>query len=228
MDEKKDGKEYLLNNFERIEGSYKIPMMMTSAAVGAVAAGLLGAAGGIIGGIIGSVFLENVFCGADKDKEKSLEEKREEVAASSPAGKEKARNLTAGDIPEELFDDKTLARRKLFCQKLFQYRNEMGLTDVELYTKAHISKAVFSHIRGMMRDGTYRPSKVNVICLCIALNLTAGQAEEMLGLLEYSFSNADKLDRIVHWCLSNMEFYFTVDSLNEIFYDKLGETLLPV
>ena len=67
-----------------------------------------------------------------------------------------------------------------------------------------------------------------MICLCIALNLTAGQAEEMLGLLEYSFSNADKLDRIVHWCLSNTEFYFTVDSLNEIFYDKLGETLLPV
>ena len=68
MDEKKDGKEYLLNNFERIEGSYKIPIMMTSAAVGAVAAGLLGAAGGIIGGIIGSVSWKMSFAGLIRTK----------------------------------------------------------------------------------------------------------------------------------------------------------------
>lgn len=226
--EKKDGKEYLLNHFERIEESYKIPVIATSVAMGAVAAGILGPVGGLIGCILGSGVLGQTLSKDDKEQTICLETKHDELATSSAAGKGTARNLTAEDIPEDLFDDSTLVRRKLFCQKLFQYEEQIGLTDVQLYTRAHISKAVFSKIRGMMRDGTYRPSKVNVICLCIALNLEVKQAEEMLNLLEYSFSNADRLDRIVHWCLCNTEFYFTVDSLNEIFYDKLGETLLPV
>ena len=68
------------------------------------------------------------------------------------------------------------------------------MTDVECYKKANISKQTFSKIKG---DKTYHPSKETVLCLIIALGLPLMDADRLLNVAGYTFTDYDLTDVIV-------------------------------
>ena len=70
----------------------------------------------------------------------------------------------------------------------------------------------------------YVPGKITVLALCIALKLTLKQTQEMLWLVGYSLSNNIKTDKIIAWCLEHTEYDCTVENINDIIYDKIGES----
>ena len=81
-----------------------------------------------------------------------------------------------------------------FRDTLFKYIDDSGMTDVECYKKANISKQTFSKIKG---DKTYHPSKETVLCLVIALSLPLKDADRLLNVAGYTFTDYDLTDVIV-------------------------------
>ena len=81
-----------------------------------------------------------------------------------------------------------------FRDTLFKYIDDSGMTDVECYKKANISKQTFSKIKG---DKTYHPSKETVLCLIIALSLPLKDADRLLNVAGYTFTDYDLTDVIV-------------------------------
>lgn len=217
MTGKMNGMQYLIDNFDCILSTHHIPVATTVAAAGAaVAVASVGsvAAASVFG--LGAAMLGGIFSSGAGSVAKT----------ASEAARRNTREITADDIPDELLDDVEIKNKELFLDKMYEYEGRQGLSDVELYKSACLSRAVFSNIRSMTVKTKYRPGKVAVLCLCIALKLSAEEAGEMLELLGYSFSQTDRIDVIIHWVLSNTEFSYSVAVLNEIIYDKLGVTLV--
>lgn len=232
MTDKKDGVQYLIENFDSILSTHHISVATTFAVAGAtIAEASVGAAvstagvGTLVGTLgLGAAALGGIFVrSTDSITRNTYTEK---AKTTLDAKKRTTRKITAEDIPDELWDDVEIKNKKLFLDKMFDYADRQGLSEVELYKSACLSRAVFSNIRSMTVKKKYRPGKVAVLCLCIALKLSAEEAGEMLELLGYSFSQSDRIDVIIHWVLSNTEFSYSVDVLNEIIYDKLGVTLV--
>lgn len=131
------------------------------------------------------------------------------------------KKLTSNDIPDDVIG----INREKFYQMLCDYCDQLGYSETQLYDKACVSKAVYSNIRSMAAKGkTYVPSKVTVMCLCIALRLTVTQAEEMLNLVGYSFSSNLRIDKIISWCLEHREYEYDVRTINDVIYEKIGES----
>lgn len=132
---------------------------------------------------------------------------------------EKKKKITSSDIPDEL----TEINKEKFYRLICKYCDEKGYTETQLYDKACVSKAVYSNIRGMaIKGATYVPSKITVLCLCIALHLTPLQSQELLNLVGYSLSNNITIDKIVSWCLEQKKYEYDVRTLNDCIYEKIG------
>ena len=131
------------------------------------------------------------------------------------------KKLTSSDVP----DDVLSINREKFYQMLCNYCDKLGYSETQLYDNACVSKAVYSNIRSMSVKGkTYVPSKHTVMCLCIALHLSVSQAQEMLNLVGYSFSNNVVVDKIISWCLEHREYEYDVRTINDVIYEKIGES----
>ena len=136
-------------------------------------------------------------------------------------GTEIKKKLTSGDIPDNVLG----INREKFYQMLCKYCDQLGYSETQLYDNACVSKAVYSNIRSMSVKGkTYVPSKHTVMCLCIALHLSVSQAQEMLNLVGYSFSNNVVVDKIISWCLEHREYEYDVRTINDVIYEKIGES----
>ena len=100
---------------------------------------------------------------------------------------------------ESCFDDELddlLAKREPdFYDFILSYMDIKHIdTEPELYKKAEVDRKVFAKIRSM-RKTNHRPSKPTAIKLCLALELTSQQTQEMLSTLGYGMSNASKVDK---------------------------------
>ena len=85
-------------------------------------------------------------------------------------------------------------------------------TEPELYKKAEVDRKVFAKIRSM-RKTNHRPSKPTAIKLCLALELTSQQTQEMLSTLGYGMSNASKVDKIIMFFIEHNDFdIFKIDN----------------
>ena len=127
------------------------------------------------------------------------------------------------NLDEEL--EKELKKREPnFYDYLVAYMDEKHIeNDADLYRKAEVGRASFSKIRSMRETG-YRPSKPTVIKLCLALNLTAAQTQEMLHTTGYGMSNASVTDKIIMFFIEHNEFdIFTID---DKIYDKTRQQYL--
>lgn len=118
-------------------------------------------------------------------------------------------------IPDDLFKNEC----SIFYQKLCKYCDEMNISESELYNRAKVSRAVFSNIRSMSKK-PYFPSKLTIMCLCIALHLELKKTQELLAILGYSLSNNIIIDKVVAWCLEHHDLDFDVDSINDVIYEK--------
>ena len=97
-------------------------------------------------------------------------------------------------------------KEQTFQQKLFELIEKSGLTDVEVYKKANLTRKLFSSIR---RNVNSKPKKTTVIALAVALELNINELADLLSRAGYALSPSDKFDRIIA--------YFFTDKIYDIF-----------
>ena len=116
-------------------------------------------------------------------------------------------NIPSGDSDMYAELEKALAKREPnFYDYLIYYMDQKHIDkEADLYRKAEISRPVFSKIRSM-RETAHRPSKPTVIKLCLALQLTSNQTQEMLHTVGYGMSNASLIDKIIMFFIDHNEF----------------------
>ena len=99
-------------------------------------------------------------------------------------------------------------------QSLFDYIDEKGMSEVEVYKRADISKQVFSKIRS---NESYHPDKDTAICLCIGLRLNIDETIDLLSKAGYTLSSSIERDLIIRYFIENNEYNML--EINEILYD---------
>ena len=107
---------------------------------------------------------------------------------------------------------------KSFAEALTDYIDAKGLSDPEVYRRAHMDKRLFNKIK----NPEYHPSKKNALALAIALKLNIEEIKELIGRAGYSLTCSDKRDIIVAYCIKNGEY--DIFKINSILY-AFGEQL---
>ena len=96
-------------------------------------------------------------------------------------------------------------RENYFTERMFAFIDRAGQKDSEVYKKARIDRRLFSKIRS---NKTYIPAKRTVIALCLALELSREDADNLLSSAGYSLSRADDFDLVIAFCMEKKIFNF--------------------
>lgn len=133
-------------------------------------------------------------------RQKKLKNRVEE--ASAPEEMEMLCALaTAPAATAELnLDDWLKKQDDTFAVTLLKLIDKKGMTDVECYKKAQVTKNTFWKINN---NPTYRPSKQTVIAFAIALELTLEETEQFLKTVGFSLSHSNTFDMIIEYYISN-------------------------
>lgn len=99
-----------------------------------------------------------------------------------------------------------------FVVTLLKLIDKKGITDVECYKKANVSKQTWYKI---MNNKNYNPSKNTVISFAIALELSLDETKHLLSTVGFTLSKSIKFDVIIE--------YFIVNKIYDIF--TINETL---
>lgn len=104
-------------------------------------------------------------------------------------------------------------RDESFSEYLLGIIDAAGMTDVECYTKAQITRQLFNRIKNT-KD--YRPAKNTVIALAFALELPEENFRGLLNKAGYSLSHASRFDLIVEYCVTHG--IYKIDDVNELLF----------
>ena len=100
-----------------------------------------------------------------------------------------------------------------FQKLLFNYIDNKGLKDSDVYNKVNIDRRLFSKIR----NDNYHPGKDTIIKLGIALNLDINELEGLLSSASYSLPKNNERDLIIRFSFINK--IYNIDTINDFLYD---------
>ena len=109
-----------------------------------------------------------------------------------------------------------------FSVTLLKLIDLKGLTDVECYKKANVSKQTWYKI---MNEKDYKPSKNTVISFAIALELSLEETKHLLSTVGFTLSKSNKFDIIIEYFLLNEEY--DIFTINETLF-KFDQVCLGV
>lgn len=109
-----------------------------------------------------------------------------------------------------------------FSVSLLKLIDLKGITDVECYKKANVSKQTWYKI---MNEKHYKPSKNTVISFAIALELSLEETKRLLSTVGFTLSKSSKFDVIIEYFLLNEEY--NIFTINETLF-KFDQTCLGV
>lgn len=99
-----------------------------------------------------------------------------------------------------------------FAVTLFKLIDAKGISDVECYKRANVSKQTWYKI---LNEKEYRPSKNTIIAFAIALELSLEETKHLLSTVGFTFSRSSKFDVIIE--------YFILNGIYDVFI--INETL---
>ena len=112
---------------------------------------------------------------------------------------------------------------KSFAETLFDYIDKKGLTDVEAYKCANVSRKTFSKIKC---DKHHKPSKITAVSFAVGLHLNLDETKHLLSTAGLALSRADKFDVIIEYFIMSGK-YKTIHDVNEVLY-QFDQLLLGV
>lgn len=118
------------------------------------------------------------------------------------------------DMLEKIDDNFSVTLLKLIDAK--------GMSDIECYKKANVSKQTWYKI---MNDRSYKPSKNTVIAFAIALRLTLEETKNLLSTVGFALSRSSKFDIIIEYFLIKGEY--DIFTINETLF-KFDQVCLGV
>lgn len=107
-----------------------------------------------------------------------------------------------------------------FAIKLLKLIDLKGMSDVECYKKANVSKQTWYKI---MNDKFYKPNKKTAISFAVALGLTLEETQNLLESVGFVLSNSSLFDVIIMYCLKNS--IYDVLEIDSILFSYDQETL---
>lgn len=120
---------------------------------------------------------------------------------------------------ESLKDFLNQNKSKCFNELLFQFIDELGFKDTEIYKKVDIDRKLFSKIRC---SSNYIPRKNVIIKLCLALSLDKKNFNKLLNSAGYSLTNSN-FDLIITYCIENKIYDLTI--INKYLYTYTNAVL---
>lgn len=138
---------------------------------------------------------------------------REKISSSSEPGRKSSRAFIMDDCKDiKNLDDLMPQDENSFKKKLLQLIDQSGMTNSEVYNRIDMDRRLFSKICGFSNG--YMPSKKNILALAIGIKLTVVEAQELLEIAGYTFSNYSKTDIVVKYFLEKKEY--NIFKINEV------------
>ena len=148
-------------------------------------------------------------------EKKMLEELQEYVNegldAMETAFEENMEVFASAEITNEGLKSYVQYKRKVpFAQVLFDFIDQKGYRDTEVYKKAGIDRRHFSKIRS---NPGYQTGKNTVLSLAFALQLNRKEAEKLLKSAGFSLSDNHTFDLVIQFCLEKN--IYDIDDVNQ-------------
>lgn len=105
---------------------------------------------------------------------------------------------------------------------VFDYIDFKGYKDSDVYKRAIISKQTFSKIRS---NSNYQPDKDTAIKMCIGLELSLDETDDLLRLAGHALSPSIKRDLVVQYFIKHK--IYNIMSINDALHD-MDLKLIPI
>lgn len=116
---------------------------------------------------------------------------------------------TIGSTPKQSLED-FIKLDESFALKLIKLIDAKGISDVQCYKKANVSKQTWHKL---MTDKHYKPNKKTAISFAVALELSLDETQNLLSSVGFILSDSNLFDVIIKYCLENKIYdVFEIDS----------------